>query len=141
MKDILLEENIVRITGKGSKERLVPFGQIAKTKVKEYLSGARPVLAGDKSKDFLFLNTRGAPLSRMGFWKILHKYVIRAGITKHTTPHTIRHSFATHLLEGGADLRVVQELLGHAFISTTKIYTHIDREYIKEVHKTFHPRS
>ncbi len=141
IKDVLLEENIVRFTGKGLKERIVPFGEIAKKKVRAYLSGSRPVLAGINSKDVLFLNNRGRPLSRMGFWKILQKHVIKAGITKHTSPHTLRHSFATHLLEGGADLRIVQELLGHAFISTTQVYTHIDREYIKQVHKEHHPRA
>ncbi|MFC1561024.1 site-specific tyrosine recombinase XerD [Candidatus Latescibacterota bacterium] len=141
LQNIFFDENIVRITGKGSKERIVPLGQIAKEKVLDYLNTSRPFLAGDSSRDALFLNVRGAPLTRMGFWKILRKYVLLSGITKHTSPHTLRHSFATHLLEGGADLRVVQELLGHAYISTTKVYTHIDREYIKEVHRTFHPRA
>ena len=141
LQNIYFDENIVRITGKGSKERIVLIGQIAKEKVLGYLNTSRPVLAGDSSRDVLFLNVRGAPLTRMGFWKILRKYVLLSGITKHTSPHTLRHSFATHLLEGGADLRVVQELLGHAYISTTKVYTHIDREYIKEVHRTFHPRA
>ena len=141
LQNIYFDENIVRITGKGSKERIVLIGQIAKEKVLDYLNTSRPVLAGDSSRDVLFLNVRGAPLTRMGFWKILRKYVLLSGITKHTSPHTLRHSFATHLLEGGADLRVVQELLGHAYISTTKVYTHIDREYIKEVHRTFHPRA
>jgi integrase/recombinase XerD len=141
-QNILFDENLVRITGKGSKERIVPLGETARKKVLEYLSNVRPLLAKKMgSKDVLFLNSRGRPLSRMGFWKILRKYVILAGITKHTSPHTLRHSFATHLLEGGADIRVVQELLGHASISTTEIYTHVDREYIKEVHRTFHPRA
>jgi len=140
LQNIFFDENIVRITGKGSKERIVPLGQVAKERVLDYLNTSRPVLAGDSSRDVLFLNARGAPLTRMGFWKILRKYVLLSGITKHTSPHTLRHSFATHLLEGGADLRVVQELLGHVYISTTKVYTHIDREYIKEVHRTFHPR-
>lgn len=142
MQNVLFDESLVRITGKGSKERIVPIGEIAKEKVLDYISQLRTALAEKKaSKDVLFLNRFGRPLTRMGFWKILRKYVILAGITKHTSPHTLRHSFATHLLEGGADIRVVQELLGHSNIATTEIYTHIDREYIKEVHRTFHPRA
>jgi len=141
LQNIFFDEDIVRITGKGSKERIVPFGHIAKEKVLDYLNNVRPALSKGLSRGVLFLNVRGAPLSRMGFWKILHKYVILSGIVKHTSPHTLRHSFATHLLEGGADIRVIQELLGHASISTTEIYTHIDREFIKEVHRTYHPRA
>ncbi len=141
LQNILFNEDLVRITGKGSKERIVPLGRTAKEKVLDYLNDVRPVLSKGLSKDVLFLNAHGKPLSRMGFWKVLRKYVILTGITKHTSPHTLRHSFATHLLEGGADIRVVQELLGHASISTTEIYTHIDREFIKEVHRTFHPRA
>jgi len=141
VQNILFKENIVRITGKGSKQRMVPLGSTAKKKIMDYLNLVRSELAGDSPKDVLFLNARGSPMTRMGFWKILRKYVIQAGITKHTSPHTLRHSFATHLLEGGADIRVIQELLGHSNISTTEIYTHIDREYIKEVHRTFHPRA
>ena len=138
--NVLFSENLVRITGKGSKERIVPLGSTAKEQVLAYLGRGRPALAGKVTSDRLFLNARGGPLTRMGFWKILRKYVIKAGITKHTSPHTLRHSFATHLLEGGADIRVLQELLGHSNIATTEIYTHIDREYLKEVHRTFHPR-
>jgi len=141
LQNIFFDEDIVRITGKGSKERIVPLGHTAKEKAFDYLHSVRPSLSKGLSKDVLFLNARGAPLSRMGFWKILHKYVIFSGITKHTSPHTLRHSFATHLLEGGADIRVIQELLGHASISTTEIYTHVDREFIKEVHRTYHPRA
>jgi len=107
---------------------------------KKYLENSRPQLAHSESGDFLFLNFRGNPLTRMGAWKIIKKYAKKAGIKKRLTPHIIRHSFATHLLEGGADLRAVQEMLGHADISTTQIYTHVDREYLKEVHRTFHPR-
>jgi len=139
--NILFKEDIVRITGKGSKERIVPLGSTAKEKVLEYIRTSRSALAGARSRDILFLNMRGTPLTRMGFWKILHKYAILAGITKHVSPHTLRHSFATHLLEGGADIRIIQELLGHANISTTEIYTHVDREYLKEIHRSFHPRA
>lgn len=141
LQNILFEEDIIRITGKGSKERVIPLGHTAKERVLDYVNHVRPVLSKGSSRDVLFLNARGAPLTRMGFWKILRKYVILSGITKHTSPHTLRHSFAIHLLEGGADIRVIQELLGHSYISTTEIYTHIDREYIKEVHRTFHPRA
>jgi integrase/recombinase XerD len=137
---ILHNEGLVRIFGKGSKERLVPVGESALGAVRVYIEQSRPQLLRGASRNELFLNNRGAVLTRMGYWKILRKYVILAGITRHTSPHTLRHSFATHLLEGGADLRVVQELLGHSYISTTERYTHVDREYLKEVHRTFHPR-
>jgi integrase/recombinase XerD len=139
-KNLLLEVGLVRVIGKGQKERVVPIGEKAIKSVEEYQSDLRPRLANQDSQDVLFLNRRGGRFSRMGVWKILRKYVNRAGIKKKVSPHTIRHSFATHLLEGGADLRAVQEMLGHADISTTQIYTHLDREYLKEVHKTFHPR-
>lgn len=139
--DIRTEAGFLRVFGKGSKERMVPVGEVAMNWVRVYQEKVRPHLLGKQpSDDVLFLNSRGKKMSRMGFWKILKRYTEMAGINKEVTPHTFRHSFATHLLEGGADLRVVQELLGHADISTTQIYTHIDREYLKEVHKTFHPR-
>ena len=141
VSSVLFREDIVRITGKGSKERIVPLGSTAKELVLAYMEKSRPTLVGKTPRDILFLNARGGPLTRMGFWKILRKYVIQAGITRHTSPHTLRHSFATHLLEGGADIRVLQELLGHSNIATTEIYTHVDREYLKEVHRTFHPRA
>ncbi len=139
-KDILPEVELVRVIGKRQKERIVPIGKQALQSIERYLREVRPQLANQTSEDFLFLNRRGRPFSRMGLWKILRKYVNKAGIKKKVSPHTIRHSFATHLLEGGADLRAVQEMLGHADISTTQIYTHLDREYLKEVHRTFHPR-
>jgi len=139
-KNLLLEVGLVRVIGKGQKERVVPIGEKAIKSVEKYLSESRPHLANQNSQDVLFLNRRGGHFSRMGVWKILRKYVNKAGIKKKVSPHTIRHSFATHLLEGGADLRAVQEMLGHADISTTQIYTHLDREYLKEVHRTFHPR-
>jgi len=131
---------MVRVFGKGSKERLVPIGRTAIGALAVYLRELRPKLERGEGKGTLFLNARGQPLSRMGAWKILRRYVERAGIAKHVSPHTLRHSFATHLLEGGADLRAVQEMLGHADISTTQIYTHVDREYLRKVHKQFHPR-
>jgi integrase/recombinase XerD len=139
-KDILPEVELVRVIGKRQKERVTPIGKQALRSIEEYLENSRPKLAKETSEDFLFLNARGRPFSRMGLWKILRKYVNMAGIKKKVSPHSIRHSFATHLLEGGADLRAVQEMLGHADISTTQIYTHLDREYLKEVHRSFHPR-
>jgi len=141
ISDLFFDEEIIRVLGKGSKERLVPIGSSAIKWTKEYLTKSRPLLAKKaKSENVVFLNNRGSKLSRMGVWKIVDQYVKEAGIQKEVHPHTFRHSFATHLLEGGADLRAVQEMLGHADISTTQIYTHIDRDYIKQVHKQFHPR-
>jgi integrase/recombinase XerD len=141
VKDALLDDGLVRVFGKGSKERLVPIGRGAIGALAIYMREQRPKLEQGAGKGTLFLNARGQPLSRMGAWKILQKYVKRAGITKRVYPHTLRHSFATHLLEGGADLRAVQEMLGHADISTTQIYTHVDREYLRQVHKRYHPRA
>lgn len=141
VKDLLLEDKLVRVFGKGSKERLVPIGRSAIGAVATYVRELRPRLEKGGGKGVLFLNARGEPLTRMGAWKILRRYVERAGIQKAVSPHTLRHSFATHLLEGGADLRAVQEMLGHADISTTQIYTHVDREYLRQVHKQYHPRS
>jgi integrase/recombinase XerD len=138
-------ERCLTVAGKGSKERLVPFGREAERALREYLSGGRPALAararrGVPRNDATFLNARGGTLSRMGFWKILRGHARAAGLTTRVHPHALRHSFATHLLQGGADLRVVQELLGHASVATTAIYTHLDRGYLREVHRTFHPR-
>jgi integrase/recombinase XerD len=140
VEQILAGEKMVRVTGKGSKERLVPIGDIALDWIKKYTESERPLLAKPHSDSTLFLNVRGKPLSRMGIWKIIQKYAGVCGLGKNVSPHTFRHSFATHLLEGGADLRIVQEMLGHASIVTTEIYTHVDREYLKEVHRSFHPR-
>jgi integrase/recombinase XerD len=140
VRDLMLEEGLVRVFGKGSKERLVPIGRSAIGAVAIYLRELRPKLEKGEGKGILFLNARGRPLTRMGAWKILRGYVERAGITKHVSPHTLRHSFATHLLEGGADLRAVQEMLGHVDIATTQIYTHVDREYLRQVHRSYHPR-
>ena len=140
LRDVMLDELLVRVFGKGGKERLVPIGGKAVGAVAVYLRELRPRLEKGRGRGVLFLNARGEPLTRMGAWKILKKYVDRAGIEKHVSPHTLRHSFATHLLEGGADLRAVQEMLGHVDISTTQIYTHVDREYLRSVHRKFHPR-
>ena len=137
---ILFEEELVRITGKGSKERIVPIGGVAIYWIQEYLAVERPFFSKPDTDSTLFLNVRGKKISRMGMWKIIQGYVRKAAVTKDVSPHTFRHSFATHLLEGGADLRTVQEMLGHANIVTTEIYTHVDREYLKEVHRSFHPR-
>jgi len=137
---ILREEGLVRIFGKGSKERLVPIGEVALDWIKRYEETERPLLVKEYTDSTVFLNARGRALTRMGVWKILRSYVTMAAIDKEVSPHTFRHSFATHLLEGGADLRAVQEMLGHANIVTTEIYTHVDREYLKEVHRSFHPR-
>lgn len=139
--DLYFEQGFVRVYGKGSKERIIPIGAAAVEAVTEYLEGARVILAQRGShREVLFLNAHGRPMTRMGFWKILQKYLLQAGIQKHASPHTLRHSFATHLLEGGADLRAVQEMLGHVNISSTQIYTHLDREYLKQVHHRYHPR-
>ncbi len=139
--DVASHEGTVRVFGKGSKERIVPIGRPALRWIAQYARISRPKLLGRRiSDDILFLNVRGTMLTRMAVWKIVQAYARRAGVTREVHPHTFRHSFATHLLEGGADLRAVQEMLGHADISTTQIYTHIDREYLKEVHRTFHPR-
>ncbi|MBN2601533.1 MAG: site-specific tyrosine recombinase XerD [Candidatus Marinimicrobia bacterium] len=141
MNSIFFQHNVIRVIGKGSKERIVPFGDRAKKYLKNYISAVRSLLLrSTKSGDILFLNMRGTPLSRMGVWKIIQQYVKLAGIRKQVSPHVFRHSFATHLLEGGANLRAVQEMLGHSDISTTQIYTHLDREYLIEQHRTFHPR-
>jgi len=140
VRDLMLDEGLVRVFGKGSKERLVPIGRSAIGAAAIYLRELRPRLEKGEGKGVLLLNARGRPLTRMGAWKILRGYVERAGITRHVTPHTLRHSFATHLLEGGADLRAVQEMLGHVDIATTQIYTHVDREYLRQVHRSYHPR-
>ncbi len=140
LADIFLDDGFVRVMGKGGKERIVPLGAPAIAAIKYYLRVSRAHFLKQSGSPFLFLNRRGSRLSRMGFLKILKGYLKKAGIKKRVTPHTFRHSFATHLLEGGANLRAIQEMLGHSSITTTQIYTHIDRSYLKEVYKTFHPR-
>ncbi|MBN1826060.1 MAG: site-specific tyrosine recombinase XerD [Candidatus Eisenbacteria bacterium] len=134
------KEGFALVVGKGGKERIVPVGGRALRFVERYRRDARDRLLKGRRGETLFLNWRGAPLSRMGVWKILRRRAREAGITTHLSPHTLRHSFATHLLEGGANLRDVQEMLGHSDLSTTQIYTAVDRSYLKEVHRTFHPR-
>jgi integrase/recombinase XerD len=139
--DLFFNEELIRVFGKGSKERLVPVGSSAIKWTQKYLSEGRPLLEKKpKSLNYIFLNIRGTKLSRMGIWKIVSDNTKASGVEKEVHPHTFRHSFATHLLEGGADLRAVQEMLGHSDISTTQIYTHIDKDYIKQVHRDFHPR-
>jgi integrase/recombinase XerD len=142
LKRLFLSESFVLLVGKGNKERIVPLGKPACTIIDTYLTIARPLLVKrEKPVSEVFLNLhRGTGLSRMAIWNIIHEYVSLAKISSTVTPHTFRHTFATHLLEGGADLRVVQELLGHTSISTTEIYTHLDRSYLSEVHRQFHPR-
>lgn len=138
---LFFDVELIRVFGKGSKERIVPIGGSAMSMISRYQSSTRPTLAtSGKSADVLFLNQRGTGLSRMAILTLVKTYASLAGVNKDVTPHTFRHSFATHLLEGGADLRAVQEMLGHADISTTQIYTHIDREFLKEIHFQFHPR-
>jgi integrase/recombinase XerD len=139
--DVWFDEALIRVLGKGSKERLVPIGRRALGAAALYGREIRPQLDKGKTNGRLFLNARGKPLSRVGAWGIIKRSATRAGLKKRVTPHTLRHSFATHLLEGGADLRAVQEMLGHADLSTTQIYTHVDRDYLRSVHKSFHPRA
>ncbi len=139
--DLIEKEDLVRVFGKGAKERLIPVGKTAMQCVSAYCREVRAKwLRNRPPSDALFLGRTGKPLSRVAVWKLLKGYAARAGIQKNVHPHVLRHSFATHMLEGGADLRSVQEMLGHADIATTQIYTHLDREYLKEVVRTFHPR-
>ncbi|NTV98887.1 MAG: site-specific tyrosine recombinase XerD, partial [Chlorobiaceae bacterium] len=139
-QNLYFDAGFSRIFGKGSRERLVPLGRSAIEWTTRYINELRISLAGRDSEDYIFLNARGKKLSRMAIFNIVRQYAVQAGIEKEISPHTFRHTFATHLLEGGADLRSVQEMLGHSSISTTQIYTHIDRSFIKEVHRTYHPR-
>ena len=136
-----LRGRALTVTGKGDRQRAVPFGRAAARALAAWLERGRPALAPRARHDHVFVNARGGRLSRMGWWKILRGHARAAGVTARVHPHALRHSFATHLLEGGADLRVVQELLGHAAVTTTAIYTHLDRSYLREVHRQFHPRA
>jgi integrase/recombinase XerD len=141
LTDLLLSDGLVRVLGKGSKERLVPVGRKVLGTLGVYLNGLRNDLDRGDTQGRVLLNARGGPLSRVGAWGVVKRWTTVAGIDRRVTPHTLRHSFATHLLEGGADLRAVQEMLGHADLSTTQIYTHVDRDYLRSVHKQFHPRA
>ena len=140
VRDVNLEAGFVRVFGKGSRERVVPIGLYAKEKINAYLETFRPLLLKTHISPCLFIGRAGKPMTRQGFWKLLRQYVARAGIHKNVTPHSLRHSFASHLLEGGADLRAVQVMLGHVDISTTQIYTHVANERLKRVHEQYHPR-
>jgi integrase/recombinase XerD len=138
--EVSLVDGVVRVTGKGSKERLVPFGDEAGEWLQRYISEARAKILKGQGSDALFVTGRGEAMTRQMFWKIVKKYSVVAGITQHLSPHTLRHAFATHLLNHGADLRVVQMLLGHADISTTQVYTHVARERLRQLHAQHHPR-
>lgn len=142
LADIHLTMGFVRVFGKGGKERIIPLGKNALSAINAYLNGARGQLQGKHPKtDAFFINQRGKRLTRQGCWKLMKEHALKAGIQHELTPHTLRHSFATHLVENGADLRAVQEMLGHADISTTQIYTHISKTRLSEVYKQFHPRA
>jgi integrase/recombinase XerD len=138
--DVNLDIGYLRCFGKGNKERVVPVGKIAISATRDYLRDMRPRLAKPQSQAFLLLSRTGRPLSRIEIWRLVKKYAVRAGMPRNVTVHTLRHCFATHLLSGGADLRSVQEMLGHVDIGTTQIYTHVDHERLRQIHKKFHPR-
>ncbi len=140
LQDINLDGCWVRVFGKGAKERMVPFGQPCRRKIDFYITTARPILLRPHLSPFLFIARAGSPMTRQGFWKILKQQVQIAGILKPISPHSLRHSFASHLLEGGADLRSVQIMLGHVDISTTQIYTHVAKDHLKRMHEKYHPR-
>ncbi|MGD2097377.1 MAG: site-specific tyrosine recombinase XerD [Desulfobacterales bacterium] len=140
LQDINLEAGFVRIIGKGAKERIVPIGMQAREKIQAYLRTVRSKQLKQGSSPFMFIARGDRPMTRQGFWKLLRRYALKAGLEKKITPHSLRHSFASHLLEGGADLRAVQVMLGHVDISTTQIYTHVTRDHLKKLHRKFHPR-
>jgi integrase/recombinase XerD len=140
LQELNLEAGFVRVLGKGSKERVVPIGMTAGEKVSTYLEKSRKILLKNRVSPYLFVARAARPITRQGFWKLLRRYALQARLNKKVTPHSLRHSFASHLLEGGADLRAVQVMLGHVDISTTQIYTHVARKHLKELHERFHPR-
>jgi integrase/recombinase XerD len=140
VNEVNLEVGFVRTKGKGAKERIVPIGRAASEALKKYLEGPRRIFALRSGNSTLFLGRGGRGMTRQGFWKILRRHALNAGIRKRITPHTLRHSFATHLLERGADLRSVQSMLGHVDIATTQVYTHVSREHLKSLHQKYHPR-
>ena len=140
IQDVYLEAGFLKVFGKGSKERLIPIGEYAREKLTTYIETARPSLLKQKASTYLFIGRTPNPMTRQGFWKLLKKYALLAGIQKKISPHTLRHCFATHLLQGGADLRAVQMMLGHSDISTTQIYTLITREHLQKIHEQYHPR-
>lgn len=139
--NVNLEVGFLRCIGKGAKERIIPLGKKAAESIKRYLAASRPYFLRGRESEYLFVSRLGKKISRQSFWKIIKKYAVAARIKKPIKPHILRHSFATHLLERGADLRSVQEMLGHANISTTQIYTHINKDRLKSIHKMFHPRA
>ncbi|MCH5461353.1 site-specific tyrosine recombinase XerD [Lactobacillus sp. LC28-10] len=141
MGELHLEMGLIQTIGKGNKERIIPIGDVAIDWINRYLNESRPLLLKQRTSPYLFLNAHGSGLSRQSIWQKIQQYVSVAGIRKHVTPHTLRHSFATHILENGADLRIVQELLGHSDISTTQIYTHISKKHLTEVYRKAHPRA
>ena len=141
LNDVNFELGFAVVYGKGSKERMVPMGEKARDKLREYMRDSRPALLGQRESKSLFVTRRGGGMTRQGFWKIVKKYSALSGVSRDISPHTLRHSFATHLLERGADLRTIQVMLGHSDISTTQIYTHVETERLKEIHKKYHPRS
>jgi integrase/recombinase XerD len=140
VSDLNLTVGYVRCIGKGNRERVIPLGKVAAVATREYLNDLRSSLAKPRSSDFLLLSRTGRALSRIEIWRLVKKYAIRAGMPRNLTVHTLRHCFATHLLSGGADLRSVQEMLGHVDIATTQIYTHVDHERLRAIHKKYHPR-
>jgi integrase/recombinase XerD len=138
--EVSLTEGVVRVTGKGSKTRLVPMGEVAVDWIARYLKESRPLILEKRLSDSMFVTQRGSAMTRQAFWYLIKRYALQAGINKTMSPHVLRHAFATHLLNHGADLRVVQMLLGHSDISTTQIYTHVARERLKQLHSQHHPR-
>jgi integrase/recombinase XerD len=141
LQNVLLDERVIRVLGKGNKERVVPFNTETAKFLETYITSIRPVILKKRGEDRVFLNLRGGPISRVSIWKIIKEYSIKAGINKNLYPHILRHTFATHLLQRGCDLRTLQIFLGHASLMTTQIYTHLDKEFLKEVHKRYHPRA